>query len=42
MFALLVAGTLLRVLLPLFDQVPYQFWIALAGCCWMFPSACFW
>ncbi|MGD8619250.1 MAG: NnrS family protein [Gammaproteobacteria bacterium] len=35
MFALLVAGTLLRVLLPLLDPVHYQFWIALAGCCWI-------
>lgn len=41
MFVLLVAGALVRVLLPLLDPQHYQFWIVLAGCFWMLAFGMF-
>ena len=32
---LLLVGTLIRVLLPLFFESFYTLWVALAGCCWL-------
>jgi uncharacterized protein involved in response to NO len=37
MFALLVTGALVRVLLPLLDPLHHTFWMALAGCFWILP-----
>jgi uncharacterized protein involved in response to NO len=41
MFVLLVAGALVRVLMPLLDPVHPSFWIAVAGCLWVLPFAMF-
>ncbi|HYQ72966.1 MAG TPA: NnrS family protein [Gammaproteobacteria bacterium] len=41
MFGMLVAGTLLRVLLPLLDPLHQTLWMVLAGCFWLVPFGMF-